>query len=142
MMLVKRDKEPAPDPEQVLVGKCGTCGTVIEMPRRLAYKSNSTVQVTGQEPGVWNDLTYAECPYVVGRKTDGSVRICGARVFMVVKPAPVKIIQCQTTDRATPCQGEAKWLVSAGVVKSHKCCDGHKKLWESLHLEGFLAIPL
>lgn len=141
-MLVKRDNEEPHDPEQVLVGKCGTCGNTIELPRRLCSKSNSSVEVTGQEPGVWNDLTYAECPYVVGRKIDGSVRICGARVFVIPKPAPVRIVRCQTTDRGTPCQGEAKWLVSAGVVKSHKCCDGHKRLWESLQLEGFLAIPL
>ena len=142
-MLTKKSNDPPLDPEEILVGKCATCGSILELPRRMAAlgKSN-TVEATGQEPGVWTDLTFAECPFAVGRKTDGSLRICGAKVIVIPKPRSKVVVQCETTDHDFACRREAHWLIRANVVTPHRCCDSHKRMWESLKLEGFSAVPI
>lgn len=69
---LKRDPVPPrySDPEELLAGKCMTCGTVVSCLRRDAVK-----RADGKELGAWGDLLSVECP--------GHGRHCGARVFLM-----------------------------------------------------------
>ena len=53
-----------PDMEEMMVGRCMSCKSVIRCPRR-------EVRRQGQGIGVWSDLLGAECPK------------CGATVFVM-----------------------------------------------------------
>lgn len=59
------------DPDEPLVGRCLTCGTVVTCLRRDARKGSGT------EPGAWGDLLGTECPGKAGGKP------CRARVFIM-----------------------------------------------------------
>lgn len=41
------------------------------------------------------------------------------------------MIRCETTYRGKLCPRKAMWVADANqIVKSHKCCDFHKEMWE------------
>ena len=71
-MLTRRKDKPDLDPDDELIGKCGTCHCALSILASQATRPPS-VRLVGKDPGTWNDLTYADCPQ------------CHARVYLVAK---------------------------------------------------------
>lgn len=69
------------DPEEVMIGKCATCGTVLEVPRWKAVTNDPKNKQFGKDLGPWSDLIYAECQ----RCKETSLTKNGCRVYLSPK---------------------------------------------------------
>jgi len=76
-----RNREPPPDPEEILTGKCDTCGHVVRCKRGAARLPDRTLRFNHQG-GMWDDLPCVGCPNCRTMSIDGRV-VGEARVYLV-----------------------------------------------------------
>jgi hypothetical protein len=73
-VLLRRQKGPPPDPDEVMVGRCPACKAGVECPRRLATPP-ADHRFLARPPGVWDDTWRVACP------------ACGGAVGLMPKAA-------------------------------------------------------
>jgi len=71
-MLIKRSpSEPPENLDQLMVGTCTSCKTLVEIEKWQAQRPTIEKPI-GKEPGVWYDLFYTECPTCKSNSPTGS----------------------------------------------------------------------
>ncbi len=70
--MLSRKPDPPRDPDEVVRGKCATCGTVVEC-RRADLVSNPPQIGPNRNASHWDDLAYCTCPR------------CGSRVYPLAR---------------------------------------------------------
>lgn len=135
---LRRRPVSPPNPDDLMSGKCATCGNSVTVLRREAVPPISSRHYLSdaKEPGAWDDLYFTECPTCKARSPENVNS--GTKVFLT-KIAKLAT-PCQTSDYGQPCRRDARWSITANrFVEPHLCCDNHKRLWESLRVSGFSA---
>jgi hypothetical protein len=80
-MLHPRQVDKPFDADDLMTGKCGTCGHVAELPRWQALAPD-----TGPQAGIrFADVYSVECPHHAGKFVRGRPVLCGARILLSIK---------------------------------------------------------
>ncbi len=94
MSMLSRSNDPAPNPEEILIGTCATCGHSVEVLRMRAKTSTRGMFGSWERAenlGSWDDMPYVECEACKARSPKQAIEKVGPRIQLRKKHVDLSV---------------------------------------------------